>query len=331
MFWRDLVADRVQCHLCFLNCVIPAGERGVCRVRENRAGRLYTLVHSRVAAWQVMPVEKDTMQHLLPGTTSFAIATASCNLRCRQCHNWRITQRYPEHVRYHDWPPEEIVERARASGSTFISGTMNEPTVFFEYLHEIFVLARQSGLKTMFRTNAMMSPEPLRALLRHTDAVSLDLKGFCDAFHRQVLGGELEPALETLRILRDSGVWFEITNLIIPTLNDDMADIQRMVEWIKENLGPDVPLHFNRFVPAFQLTHLPPTPVSTLEQAYRIARDVGMNYVYIGNVPGHPSNSTFCPRCDARLVHRTHFATLYNRIAAGACPDCGQRIAGVWP
>jgi len=330
MFFREMAANKVQCQLCFLDCIIPEGRRGICRVRVNHAGRLYTLVHSRVVSWQVMPVEKDTMQHLLPGAKSFAIATASCNLTCKQCHNWRITQRYPEELRYHYWPPEEIVRRAIDSGSRFISGTMNEPTIFFEYLYDIFQLAQRAGIKTMFRTNAMINPEPLETILQYTDAVSLDLKGFCDDFHRQVLGGELQPALDALKILRDSGVWFEITNLIIPTLNDDMDDIRRMVEWIKENLGPDVPMHFNRFVPAFRLTHLPPTPVRTLEQAYRIARDVGLNFVYIGNVPGHPSNSTFCPGCGTRLVHRTHFAILDNRIADGRCPDCGHPIAGVW-
>ncbi|MCL0072322.1 AmmeMemoRadiSam system radical SAM enzyme [Thermodesulfovibrionales bacterium] len=330
MFFQEMADNKVRCRLCFLNCIIPEGERGICRVRVNHAGRLYTLVHSRVVSWQVMPVEKDTMQHLLPGAKSFAIATASCNLRCKQCHNWRISQAYPEELRYRYWPPEEIVRLALKTGSTFISGTMNEPTIFFEYLYDIFPLAQRAGIKTMFRTNAMINPEPLKAILQYTDAVSLDLKGFCDDFHRRVLRGELQPALDTLKILSDSGVWFEITNLIIPTLNDDMDDIRQMVEWIKENLGPDIPMHFNRFFPAFRLTHLPPTPVRTLEQAYSIARNAGLNFVYIGNVPGHPSNSTFCPGCGTRLVHRTHLAILYNRIVDGRCPDCGHLISGVW-
>ncbi|MCL0037216.1 hypothetical protein M1N15_01155, partial [Dehalococcoidia bacterium] len=161
MFFQEMADNKVQCQLCFWNCIIPEGHRGICRVRENHAGRLYTLVHSRVVSWQVMPVEKDTMKHLLPGANVFAIATASCNLRCKQCHNWRITQQYPEELRYLHWSPEEIVRHAIDSESTFISGTMNEPTVFFEYLYDIFQLAQRAGIKTMFRTNAMINPEPL--------------------------------------------------------------------------------------------------------------------------------------------------------------------------
>lgn len=329
-FYQKLGVNNVWCQLCFRKCIIPEGSRGFCRVRENIGGKLYSLVYEKTASWQVMQVEKDTMYHLLPGAWVFAIATASCNFRCKQCHNWMITQVGPEELRSQHWPPEEVVERAIRHGCTFISCTVNEPTVFYEYMYDIFRLAKKRGLKTLFRSNGAMRPEPLRKLLKCTDAVSLDLKGFTEKFYQETLSAELEPVLKTLKILKEEGVWFEITNLIIPTLNDDMKDIRRLCEWVKENIGPDVPLHFNRFFPAYRLTRLTPTPIETLEAAYKMARKTGLNYVYIGNVPGHKYNSTFCPKCGKKLIHRVHFAVLSNDIKDKRCGSCGYDIAGIW-
>ena len=299
-------------------------------MRENRDGKLYTLVYGKVYSYQVAPIEKDGMYHLLPGTRLLALATASCNFRCKHCHNWTLTQVGPEDISYRKWSPEEVVETAIRRGARTISGTINEPTIFYEYLYDIAKIARKEGLKFQFHTNGSISPEPLRTLLKHTDGVVVDLKGFTEKFYREIASAELEPVLETLKIIREEGVWLEITNLVIPTLNDEVDDIRRMCEWIKENLGPDVPLHFTRFSPAYKLTHLPRTPIETLEAARKIAMEIGLNYVTIGNVPGHKHNSTFCPGCEKRVIHRIHFTVLENNIEDGRCRFCQYKIPGIW-
>jgi len=330
MFYQRLDNDRVECLLCFHKCIIAEGRRGFCRVRENQKGRLYSLVYGKVYSWQFAEIEKDGMYHLLPGTRLLALATAGCNFRCKHCHNWSLTQVGPEDISYHEWSPYEVVERAIRGGARTISGTINEPTIFYEYLLDIAKLSKERGLKMQFHTNGGISPEPLRYLLRYMDGVVVDLKGWTEEFYREILAAELGPVLETMKIIRQEGVWMEITNLVIPTLNDDMGDIRRMCEWIMENLGPDVPLHFTRFSPAYRLRHLPSTPIETLEMAHKIATETGLNYVTIGNVPGHRQNSTFCPGCKKRLIHRIHFSVLANNIEDGRCMFCGYEVAGVW-
>jgi len=328
--WVNLDGETVLCRLCFRKCTIAEGQRGFCRVRENRGGTLYTLVYGKTYSWQVAPIEKDGMHHLLPGSRLFALATASCNFRCSFCHNWTLTQVGPEDISYRSWSPEEVVEAAIRSGAQTISGTMNEPTIFFEYLYDIAKLAREKGLKVQFHTNGGMSPEPLRELLKYTDGVVVDLKAFTAEFYRGIAFAEMEPVLNTLKIIREKGVWLEIVNLIIPTLNDDMENIREMCLWIRDNLGTDVPLHFTRFFPAFRLTRMPPTPIVTLEQARAIALEVGLEFVTIGNVPGHEANSTFCPECGEILIKRVHFSVLANHIEDGECKFCGRQIPGVW-
>ncbi len=330
MFWQGLEDDAVRCDLCPRRCVIPEGERGFCRVRENREGKLYSLVFGRPCTVDVGPIEKAPLYHFLPGHRRLCLATVSCNLRCRYCHNWHISQVAPGQVRELQFSPEEIVDRARKLGLTSISFTYTEPVIFYEYVYEISRLARERGLKTSIVSNGFINPEPLRKLLPHLDAVKIDLKGFTEQFYREVTGAELGPVLETLQVLREEGAFFEIVNLVVPTLNDDPADIRRMCQWIVENLGPEVPIHFSRFSPTYRLTHLPPTPVRKLEEAVAIAREAGLKYVYIGNVPGHRDNSTFCPGCEERLIHRVHFSVLENRIRDGKCPSCDYRIAGLW-
>ena len=258
-FWQQLDNGQVRCRLCVHYCIVPAGERGLCRVRVNREGSLYTLVYGHVAASQIAPIEKDGMKHALPGTQVLAIATASCNFRCKQCHNWHITQRSPEEVRSVQYSPQEIVDFALQSGARTITGTINEPTVFFEFLYDVAILAREQGLRMQFHTNGTIAEEPLRLLLKRLDQVVVDLKGFCPYIYREYYGGCLDSVLRTLKIIKEEGAWLEITNLVIPTVNDCMDDIKAMSEWILDNLGPDVPLHFTRFFPSYQLTHLPPT------------------------------------------------------------------------
>ncbi len=329
-FWQPMDDGRVRCYLCMHDCVIAEGRRGICRVRENREGRLYTLVYGLLAATMVAPIEKDGMGMALPGTDVLAIATAGCNFRCKQCHNWHITQRYPEDVRAREFTPQEVVDYALRRGARTITGTINEPTVFFEFLYDVAVLARPQGLRMQFHTNAAIAEEPLRALLKRTDQVVVDLKGFCPDIYRRYYGGCLERVLRTLKIIREEGRWLEITNLVIPGVNDCLKEIRAMSEWIVEHLGPDVPLHFTRFFPAFKLTHLPSTPIRTLEEAREIAREAGINFVTIGNVSGHKYNSTFCPQCGEKIIHRVHFSVLRKNITDGRCDFCRHPIPGIW-
>lgn len=331
MFYDRLEGKAVRCQICFRRCIISEGGRGFCRNRENRKGELYNIVYGRPSAVHIDPVEKEPQFHFLPGSSILCIGTAGCNFRCKHCQNWHLSQRSIEEMEYlYNLEPAEAVELVLGKNIPTISFTYNEPTAFYEYVYDIAKLAKQKGLKIIWHSNGSMNPEPLKELLKYTDGVTIDLKGFTDKFYSEVSKAELEPVLETLKIIKEAGVHLEIVNLIIPTYNDDLRDIKRMCAWIKENLGKDVPLHFTRFFPAHKLTSLLPTPVSRLEDAHCIAREEGLKYVYIGNVPGHNYNSTFCPNCKKRLLHRTHFSVLENNIREGKCKFCGAGVPGIW-
>ncbi|MCL0104552.1 AmmeMemoRadiSam system radical SAM enzyme [Dehalococcoidia bacterium] len=330
MFWEELEGNRVLCNLCFHRCVIPVGRRGACRVRENIAGRLYSLVHSRPSSVMIDPIEKEPQLHHRPGTEILCVGTVGCNFRCMQCHNWTLSQASPTDLRVFDLPPAKLVELAIEHGVTAISFTYNDPIVLFEYVYDTAVLAREAGVGLIWHSNGAIAEEPLRKLLQYTTAVTIDLKGFCEEVYRETFSGDLAYVLRTLKIIREEGVWLEIVNLVIPTINDCMDTIRAMCEWILEHLGPDVPLHFSRFFPAYRLTHLPATPIKTLEEAHRIAREVGLNFVTIGNVPGHRYNSTFCPCTGKRLIYRIHFTVIYNRVVDGRSPFSGRPVPGIW-
>ncbi len=331
MFYQRLEDGSVQCGICFRRCIIPAGERGFCRNRENREGLLYNLVYSRPSAVQIDPVEKEPQLHFLPGSSILCLGTAGCNFRCRHCHNWHLSQRsIEEMVHIYNLTPLEVVELALRKNIPTISFTYNEPISFYEYVYDVSKLAKQKGLKVIWHSNGSMNPEPLRELLKYTDAVTIDLKGFTNKFYSEVSQARLEPVLEVLKTIRQAGVHLEIVNLIIPTLNDDSDDLRRMCVWIRDNLGSDVPLHFSRFSPAYRLTSLAPTPIKKLEEAYNIAKKAGLEYVTIGNVPGHKYNSTFCPNCKKRLIYRRHFTMLENNIVEGRCKFCNHEIPGIW-
>ena len=331
MFYRKLGKNRVQCQVCFRECIIDGGRRGFCRNKENRGGVLYNVVYAKPSAVHIDPIEKEPQLHMLPGTEILCLGTAGCNFRCRFCQNWHLSQRPIEEMGYiYDLPPEEVVRIALEKKIPTISFTYNDPISFYEYVYDVAKLAQAKGLKILWHSNGSINPEPLKELLKYTDAVTIDLKGFTDKFYREASSAELEPVLETMKIIKEQGIWLEIVNLVIPTLNDDRKDIKRMCEWIKENLGADTPLHFSRFSPAYRMTHLPPTPIKTLEEARRIAKEVGLEYVTIGNVPGHKYNSTYCPECGERLIHRVHFSVMSNNIKDGKCAFCGYAIPCLW-
>jgi pyruvate formate lyase activating enzyme len=330
MFWQQTEGNRVLCELCFRRCVIPLGKRGACRVRENITGLLYSLVHSRPSAVMVDPIEKEPQLHHRPGTNILCVGTVGCNFRCKQCHNWTLSQASPTDRRVLDLPPAQLVQLAAERRVTAISFTYNDPIVLFEYVYDTAVLAQEAGVGLIWHSNGAIAEEPLRKLLPYTTAVTIDLKGFCPEVYRETFSGDLSYVLRTLQTIREAGVHLEIVNLVIPTINDYMEGIRAMSEWIVEHLGPDVPLHFSRFHPAHKLTHLPPTPVSTLEEAHRTAREAGIRFVTIGNVPGHRHNSTFCPDTGERLIHRIHFTVLYNKIVDGRSPFSGHPVPGIW-
>jgi pyruvate formate lyase activating enzyme len=329
-FWKEMAGDRVQCQLCFRACTIAEGSRGHCETRINKDGELYSLIYGRAAAIQIDPVEKEPLLHFLPATSTLCFGTAGCNFRCRFCQNWHLAAMKPEEVDSLFLVPEKAVEGAIMLGCQSISFTYNEPTVFYEWMYDVAEAAKAAGIRTYFHTNGGMKEKPLKELLQYMDAVCVDLKGFTAEFFEETSLSELEPVLDTLKTIKESGVWLEITCLIIPTLNDDMEKIEEMCLWIKDNLGDEVPVHFSRFFPAYKLTRLPPTPIETLEKARETALSVGLKYVTIGNVPGHEANSTFCPQCGETVIKRVHFSILENNLENGKCKFCGYPIAGVW-
>ncbi len=331
MFYKRLSGNVVQCGVCFRRCTLKEGQRSFCRNKLNIKGRFYNLVHSRPAAVHVDPIEKEPAFHMLPGTYILCFGTAGCNFRCKFCHNWQLSQRSIEDMDYtFDLPPEDAVQMALDKKIPTLSFTYNEPTSFYEYVYDIARLAKKRGLRILWHSNGALNPEPLRELLKYTDAVTIDLKGFTEEFYQNVSSAKLAPVLRTLKIIREEGVWLEIVNLHISTLNDNPQDVERLCLWIKENLGKHTPLHFSRFFPAYLLTNLPPTPIKKLEQAHRIAKRVGLEYVTIGNAPGHKYNSTFCPNCGEKLIHRIHFQVLSNNIKDRKCKFCASPIPGIW-
>ncbi|MDD5423279.1 MAG: AmmeMemoRadiSam system radical SAM enzyme [Candidatus Omnitrophica bacterium] len=330
-YWERVRDNVVQCVLCPRKCIIDVGQRGVCTARINKDGMLYTLGYGNPIAVHVDPIEKKPFFNVLPGTNAFSIAVAGCNMRCLFCQNWQISQSKPDEVTAYDMPPEEVVKQAQASNCPFIVYTYTEPIVFYEYMLDISKLARTKGLKNGMHTCGYVNPEPLKELLKYMDAVNVDLKGFNEAFYKKMgMMAELQPVLETIKTVRQEGVWLEITNLLIPGQNDDPEEIRRMCVWIKENTGSETPLHFSKFTPSFQLQNLPPTPLKKLEEAARIAKDAGLKYVYVGNVPGHPLEDTYCPNCGKKVMDRLGYEVLQNNIKNGKCKFCGYKIAGIW-
>jgi len=329
-YWESLDGNLVRCGLCPRRCVVPPGGRGYCEVRENRDGVYYTLTYGNPCAIHVDPIEKKPFYHFLPTTTAFSIATAGCNLDCKFCQNWHISQARPEELANYDLPPEELVEAAVRSGSPSIAYTYSEPTIFYEYMLDCAKLAHARGLRNVYHSNGFIEPEPLRELCEYLDAANVDLKGFTEQYYSDMTDGSLAPVLRSLKILREEGVHLEITTLLIAGQNDDPETLSAMCRWIRDNLGASVPVHFSRFHPQHRLRNLPPTPLERLEVARNIALGEGLEYVYIGNVPGHEANNTYCPVCSAELIHRIGYSVEMRGLDGGRCSECGAAVEGVW-
>ncbi len=321
----------VQCRLCRHRCTIQPGRRGICAVRENRDGTLYSLVYGKVIAEHIDPVEKKPLFHFHPGSRSYSIATPGCNFRCLHCQNSSIAQCANE-LLLHDTPelsPERVVERALSAGCGSISFTYTEPTIFFEYAYDVAVLAHERGLRTIFVTNGYISAEPLAAIAPYLDAANIDLKGFSEQFYREVVGGRLAEVQECIREYRRLGIWIELTTLLIPGLNDDAAQLQELTAFIARETGEDTPWHVSRFFPTYKMLDRPPTPISALHRARDIGRQAGLRYVYEGNAPGGEGENTRCPACSELLIERHGHSVASNNLRNGRCPTCRGAIAGV--
>ena len=329
-FYDKLGRNMVRCRLCPWQCVVSPGNRGNCRVRENRDGTYYSLVYGRPVAMHNDPIEKKPFFHVYPGTQSFSIATVGCNIECKFCQNWDISQSAPEDVSVPFRTPADIAALALAHKSRTVAYTYSEPTVAFEYMCDCARAARDAGLGNVVVSNGFIEAEPLKKLASLMTAMKVDLKAFEEGFYRDYCSGRLQPVLDTLKRLSASGLWFEIVVLLIPTLNDNMDDVKRMAAWVMKELGPDVPLFFSRYHPAYKIRNIPPTPARTIAAAGAAARGEGLHFVYTGNMPGMEGEATHCPRCNTEVVKRYGFTVLFNKLKEGKCPHCGAAVPGVW-
>lgn len=332
ILWERLGPDdlRVRCNLCSHQCVIAPGKQGVCCVRENVDGELVTLVYGRTIAQHVDPIEKKPLFHFLPGSKSFSIATAGCNFQCAFCQNWEISQLPREGGQFAGSPatPAEIARSARRTGCASVSYTYTEPTIYAEYALDCARAAQALGLRNVFVSNGYMTPELLGLMAGLIDGINVDLKAGRGEFYRKLSGAGLQAVLDNLVRIHKLGIWLEVTTLVIPGLNDSDEELKWVARFLFDQLGPEVPWHISRFYPQYKLSDRPPTPTATLERAWQIGRDAGLHYVYVGNVPGHRTESTFCPGCGQLVIERSGYWLGRCNLREGCCTGCGTRIAG---
>ena len=321
---------KVQCLVCPMNCILEPGDVCFCRTRMNLAGKLVNNAYGNPCIVRVDPVEKTPLNHFLPGEKALAVATGGCNMRCLYCQNWREAQSEPKDLKNVDLPAEMAAAGAAEQSLKLIAFTYTDPVVFSEYALEIATLGRERGIRSVLATGSYFEPEPLKELAKVVSGFAMAVKGFSPDFYRKVCGQKLSPVLKAVETVKATGAWLEITTLIVPTLNDDLALVKEQCRWHRKALGPDVPLHFARFIPEYRLLELPRTPVSTLEDCRKIALDEGIRFVYLSNVAPHEGNRTPCPKCGKVLVDRLGFKILSSCLDKGACPGCKTRIPGVW-
>ncbi len=329
-WWEPMPDGRLHCFLCPRHCHLGAGQRGFCFVRRNVGGQVLQLAYGHPAAVQLDPIEKKPLNHFLPGSTILSLGTAGCNLGCRFCQNWDISKARTDYLSADTLAPEQVIALANRYRSPSIAFTYNEPTIWGEYVLDIARMAHDEGLCTVMVTNGYIAREAFFDIYRHIDAANVDVKGMSEKFYAQATLAHLAPVLDTLRWLRhETGVWFEITNLLIPTLNDSDSELKRLCDWVLENLGDDVPLHFSAFHPAFKLLDKPPTPPATVHRARAIALQMGLKFVYEGNIQSE-GGSTICPGCKRTVVRRAWHDLTSSHLKDGRCGFCGTAIAGVF-
>ncbi len=331
LLYETLAGNKVRCNLCAHHCVIADGRKGVCQVRENRGGTLFTLVYGRTIARNVDPIEKKPLFHFFPGSKAYSIATPGCNFHCRWCQNWDISQQPREQylISGHQAAPDQIVAAAKNTGCQSIAYTYTEPTIFFEYAYETARRAHAAGINNIFVTNGYMTIEMLEAFHPFLDAVNVDLKAFRNETYHRYVGASLDPVLDSMKAIKRLGIWIEVTTLVIPGVNDDATEIRDSARFITQELGADTPWHISRFYPAYKMMDVPPTPIALLSKAKEIGLEEGLKYIYPGNVLDNGSQDTLCPGCGRALIRRRGFIVSHDRVKDGRCPECGEPIAGV--
>jgi len=329
LFYKK-TGEGLECLKCPNGCILMVGDTGICRNRVNHEGKMYSIAYGNPCAVHVDPIEKKPFFHFLPSTQAFSVAVAGCTLSCLNCQNWEISQFSPKETQNYDLMPDRTLEACLKSGAESIAYTYSEPTTFYEYAYDTAVMARKKRIRNVWKSNGYINEQPLRHLCKVMDAANIDLKSFDESIYRKLNSGHVEPVLRTLKIFKEEGVWLEITNLIIPTWTDDLEMIRQMCDWLVKNGLHDCPLHFSRFNPLYKLTQLPVTPVSILERAREIAMKSGLQYVYIGNVPGHAAENTYCHKCSKMILERRGFNILISNLERGKCKFCGAHIPGVW-
>ena len=330
MFFEKLENKKVRCNLCRHHCVIANGKKGICRVRENQEGILYSLVYRKLISDNIDPIEKKPLYHFYPGTTSFSIATVGCNFRCLNCQNYEISQLPKDHEQIigRDIAPEKIVEDALSYNCKSISYTYTEPTIFFEYAYEVAKIASSKSIKNVFVTNGYITRGALKEIKPYLHAANIDLKSFSNETYKKICGAKLEEVLDCIRSYKEMGIWIEITTLIIPEVNDSISELKQIANFIC-SVGPEIPWHVSRFYPRYRLIEKPPTPIELLSTAHQIGIDAGLRYVYEGNVPGDGGENTYCYKCKKLLIKRYGYQILINNIVNQKCPACDTPIDGV--
>ena len=326
VLFDQLPNNRARCNVCSHRCNIGEGKIGICGTRKNISGKVHSIIYNTVSSEAVDPIEKKPLYHFLPGTLSYSLGTIGCNFRCEHCQNWNISQVKLEGSYTMEITPEEAVRRAKDSGCKSISWTYNEPAIWHEYTYDSAVLAKKAGLRTVYVTNGYITPEALQRISHYLDAYRVDIKSFSESFYRKICSARLAPVLESTRMAKGLGMHVEVITLIIPGRNDSQEEITQLVKWVHDNLGENTPIHFTRFHPMYQMKDVYSTPVEMLEKAYDLAKHEGMRFVYIGNVPGHKYENTYCPECNALLIDRTALTVSEYNIKKGKCHRCGEKI-----
>jgi len=330
MFYKKLSGNKVKCYLCAHHCLIPNEGKGICGVRKNQDGKLYTLVYNRIIAKHNDPIEKKPLYHFYPGSFSFSIATVGCNFHCLFCQNADISQmpRDDKKIIGLETTPEEIVADAIAQRAKSISYTYTEPTIYFELAYETAQIAVKKGLKNVFVSNGYMSEEALETIKPYLHAANIDLKSFRDKFYKEICGAKLQPVLDTITRLIKMGIWVEVTTLIIPTVNDSEEELREIARWLYQ-LDPDIPWHVSRFYPTYRFTHVPSTSIGTVRRAREIGLEEGLHYVYTGNAPGDEGENTYCHNCGKLIIERYGYTITTYNIIEGKCKYCGIKIPGI--
>jgi len=328
MYYEQLGNGQVQCGLCPNRCILSEGQRGLCHVRQNIGGKLYSLVYNKPVTIHLDPIEKKPLFHFLPGTQAYSLATVGCNLSCQHCQNWDISQVMPEDVNPFYKTPEQIVQEAQEQGAATIAFTYSEPIIFYEYMIDIAKVARERNLKTVMISGGYINEEPLKNLLPYLDGIKIDLKAFSDEFYKKITNGRLEPVLDTIKTIKESGKHLEIVYLIIPGENDSDEEITKMAKWLKENIGENTILHFSRFYPQYKMMNKPPTPLTTVKHARDLALAAGLKYVYTGNIEYREGETTYCSD-GTPAIERQGYFILKNNLIDGKCID-GTEIPGIW-